>query len=187
MKRVVFALAALALVGCSSSTPELPICGDACNPPPPPSCLEQFAGNTQAVEKVAGSCVTFTKTETGTWLLGMVLASPGKLTESVQIDLGAEPAAGTITSATTLVWAVTGSSTSGCVFAAGNTSVPTGSFSLTLTSLSLGGDFEHENADAGDAGVRDVAHGNLEATQTVQAPIMTMCGPGDEELVRVDF
>jgi len=89
---------------------------------------------------------------------------------TISIDLG-DAVTGTYASATTTSWSVLGNRTTDdgglCVYAAGSTAVPTGSFTLDLTSLA--------------------PHGSVQLVTFVQAQPMTDCGAGDNEMIGVAF
>lgn len=174
--------AALASVGCSddssgaggggagavSSGSDCAACSDAA----PTPCQFALAGDVSEVDTLDGGCSSLTPFDGG-WTLAMQIAG-ASAKENVSIDLGATPSPGVYTSDNIQTWSVAGASTQGCVFSAGNESVPTGSFKLKLTRVDT-------DADA------SAAHGVIDAIQAVQAPVGSTCAPGDFEEVEIVF
>jgi hypothetical protein len=95
----------------------------------------------------------------------------------VSIDLGASPSIGSFSAENVTNWSFTGLSTNGsnCAYSAGSEFVPTGSFTLNLTSVTTA------------SGGGGVAHGTLTLTAYVHAPPATDCGVGDTEDIVFDF
>jgi hypothetical protein len=92
----------------------------------------------------------------------------------VAIDLGATPSAGSYTPEITATWSalVTSSVNSGCVFSAGNASVPNGTFSLDLATIAPGA---------------DSVHGTLVLHTYVHALVLQDCGTAPTEHVELEF
>lgn len=157
--------AALFLVACSTTSANV----DA----GPRTCSFDLSGNRSAVASIA-SCASITKSDAGDDVLAIdaAVASVGRV--RVSIDLGAAPPSGTLTSTDTLhEWAasITGDDDGGCVLAAGRSTVPSGSF--TLSALTV--------PDAG------LPRGVLDVVLTVQAASAIDCGPTDSEYLHVTF
>jgi hypothetical protein len=137
------------------------------------SCAVQYAGNVVASADLA-SCTTLGLSPdagaNGGFVLNFQLATETIQALQVSIDLGASPAPGTYSSETSAHWSASGLTAANCAYSAGNQAVPTGSFTLTLTSVDASG-----------------AHGNLVLTTYVLAPPATDCGIGNIEDISVDF
>ena len=144
-------LIAVLLIGCGSS-------------PTPDACTTAFTGNVTATVDSATACATL-----GAGPLAISINSA--MTLMISIDLGQAPAATMYSSETVMTWSALGERTTadgGCVYAAGNAAVPTGSFTLTLASIAE-------------------PHGELQLVQYVQAMPETDCGAGDHEMVDITF
>jgi hypothetical protein len=89
------------------------------------------------------------------------------------MTLGPEPTAGSFSSETLTAWNITMKNAAGCDFSAGTEVVPTGSFTLDLSSL--------PTSDAG------APKGKLDATLYLHALSMMDCGPGDTEQISITF
>jgi hypothetical protein len=96
-------------------------------------------------------------------------------TLQVSVDLGPSPATGQFSSETATAWSAVIGSASDCLYSAAADAVPTGSFTLDLTSVD------------GLDGAAPSAHGNLKIVQYVHAPAGVDCGEGDVENVSVSF
>jgi hypothetical protein len=148
------------LAGCSSSSAA------------PTMCTLHFSGNI-VDDAVAPPCVTLKGQGDGTWSLAVDTSSQAVARLTASIDLGSTPATGVLSSDTLATWQVDGlSSTSNCVFSAGGASVPTGSFSLALSTVDT---------------AQGVVHGTLDLVTYLHAPPLTDCGHGDIENIAIDF
>jgi hypothetical protein len=145
----------------------LAACGD--NVPAPADaasviCSAAFAGNYSEQSHGADDCALLAAD--GTLALHVPVATLNSKLE-ISIALGATPTIGKLSSETVSTWSATIDSR--CVYAAGASSVPMGSFELTLDSV-------------------DPIHGTLAITQYLQMfPGTPYCGPDDNELVTLTF
>ena len=97
---------------------------------------------------------------------------------TAQLDLGVSPSPGAYSSRSVLSWSARAVQHVGdgvCLYGAGTSAVPAGSFELTLDTIAP--------IDATTSAV----HGALELVQYVLAFPSTDCGDGDTELVEIDF
>jgi hypothetical protein len=141
------------------------------------ACYIRYSGNTTNSVSVS-NCVALTSGGDGGRDVVLSLKAAATTSHPIQfnakLDLGPSPATGQISSETVQgQWSVVGiSAETGCEFSAGDQSVPTGNFTLTLSAVSA-----------------SVAHGSLHAEQYVQAPPTPTvdCGPDDTETVNVTF
>jgi len=122
----------------------------------------------------SAACARVAARDDGDSTLVLSIASQASgVTLTVSIDLGAAPSADTYSSETVASWSALGTRETSdggvCVYAAGNTAVPPGSFSLDL------------------AGVGATPHGTLRLVQFVQAAPQVDCGAGDNETVELEF
>jgi len=153
-------------------------CGGGSVAAPDAGCVALFSGNFDdtvssgacptlgsAPDGGAGSALDFT-------LNSAVAGAPTQ----IELDLGAPYTSGTFTAESVASWSATGINTIDCEFSAGSAAVPTGSFTLTLTSP----------ANAKEPALF-VPHGTLSVTQYVKAPPDTDCGPADTEQIDVTF
>ena len=100
------------------------------------------------------------------------------MSNEVQIDLGPQPSPGTFNADNVATWSAVGyNPISLCEFSAGSLSVPPGTFTLTLDSIS--------GLDGGSGPV--TAHGALEVEQFVQQPVGSDCGADDTETLTFEF
>ena len=140
-------------------------------------CAVQYAGNVVASADLA-SCATLGFSPDagayGDFGLNFQLASETIQALQVYINLGASPTPSIYSSETSTNWSANGLNAADCAYNAGNQAVPTGSFTLTLTSVDT------------SSGARD-AHGNLMLTTYVLAPPATDCGIGNIEDISVAF
>lgn len=164
------ALAAALLAACGSDAAKQADCADAavCGS----ACPASFTGNFEEATLGSANCARIVAGPDQT--LAFAIGSTKLGTKvAVQIDLGAAPAPGKLSSETTATWyAVAAESIGdgGCVVSAGNNVVPTGSFTLSLTAV--------------DA---TAAHGTLDVLAYVHALESTDCGAGDTEMLEVVF
>ena len=113
------------------------------------------------------------QSDAGDWTLTLDTATTAIARVRATVDVGAEPAPGVVTSETAAAWDLVAlSSTTSCTFQAGSDGVPSGSFTLTLTSV-----------DAASG----TAHGTFDAVTYVHAPPTTDCGYDDVENVSIQF
>jgi len=147
-------------------------CSGGSTPSTTDTCTVDLAGNFDASVDSSG-CASSGKTGSGDYLLliDTTSAVAGRL--QITIDLGAQPTEATFTSGSVTNWTAIdlGYDGANCVFSAGGSSVPAGSFTLTLDSV----------PDAGPP------HGELTLVMYVQAPPGVDCGPHDVENVHVEF
>ncbi len=163
--RLITPLVAIALLaGCASSSPD-----DA------PRCRLTFSGNTAGTASLAAACASVEQTSDGRFVLHLDAGSDVVPAFAARIDLGPDPAPGTLSPATVASWSASGVSAADatCIFAAGSASAPAGAFTLELDAV-----------EARDGGA---AHGTLELFLTVHAPPATDCGGGDTEQATVRF
>lgn len=138
-------------------------------------CSALFTGSYRETIASAGACPTLSSAAgSSDVLLGFTLDSQ-LLGAQVMIsfDLGPTPTVGSYSSETVASWVAVGAQSIGngaCVYSAGDQIVPTGSFTLALTSLSA-----------------NTAHGNGTITEYVHADDGTNCGPADTEMVQLVF
>ena len=154
---------ALVALACSSSS-SAPDAGG--------GCVVDVTGNLADHAELA-SCATVSQDDAGAFTLEVAAATPSLSSLSASIDLGAAPGASVLSSNTVASWsasAVAGSSS--CAFEAGSSSVPGGSFTLTLDSI--------------DA-AKGTAHGTLSIVAYVHAPPSTDCGFEDAESLSIRF
>jgi hypothetical protein len=176
-----FSLTSLALVGCED---------DDESPAAAVACTAQFAGNSSDSVNLTPICgvLSFSPNASdagadaavgteGGYVLSLFATTKQIAQLKVSIDLGPSPAAGSFSPENVANWSVTGLSGGGtnCEYSAGSDYVPSGNFTLTLTSV-----------DVADGGTGQ-AHGTLDLTTNVHAPPGTDCGVGDTEEVVFDF
>ena len=130
---------AVSAAGCSSSSSP---------------CTAQFSGDVTETGTLAAGCGALTQDVDGgasAYVLKLSASSAHVADLEVSITLGAAPAAGMLSSDTLADWTAMGLGGDGgsCGYSAGGQAVPTGSFTLNVTSVS------------GDAASR-VAHGTLD-------------------------
>ena len=140
------------------------------------TCRAAFFGNFGEVSQGGSACATIsTDRASGDIVLGfhvptMTLDAPLVLA----IDLGTSPSRGAYSPAIVQMWSAvaTSSVNSACVYSAGTSAVPSGTFTLML--------------DAIDIEAR-IAHGVLTLNSYVHAFVMTDCGPSPTEAVTIRF
>ena len=170
--RAAASLTLLAVSACSQSSPR----------GAPQTCTAQFSGNiTDSATLPAGCGVLNPKPDAGAegeYVLSFQASSKQIAAIQIVIALGSSPAPGTVSPETANEWSAVALSngSSNCGFSAGNDAVPTGSFTLTLSSV---------NAAEGDG--NGTAHGTLDLTMYVHAPPGVDCGIGDIEDVEFVF
>lgn len=153
----------------------LAACGGSSHPPapdaPPSACGVDLSGNFAESSSSTDACPTLTPDETGHQMLAATIASTTLATSfDITIDLGPTPATGLYSSETVSAWnalAIEEKGTGECIFQAGATAVPTGSFTLTLDD--------------------SAPHGTLVIINYVLALLGTNCGPGDTETLELQF
>jgi hypothetical protein len=146
----------------------LAACGDDVHPTDPRltgACIATFTGNFDESFADPANCPMITVTEDKRLSLGFSL-EPAALgdTLGIGVDLGISPAPGRYNSTNAPPWSALGLR-GGCVFIAGDTAVPPGSYTL---------DF-------------DGRHGRLAILQHVLATQGSDCGAGDIEMIAIDF
>ena len=142
-------------------------------------CSATFAGNFDETSSGMSDCATVVP-GTGDASTDQVLTlmPPSTMLATsfaITVDLGPTPSADTFSSETITTWnslAIKTIGAGGCAYSAGNTSVPTGSFTLTIDSI-----------DPASA----TAHGSLSIIAYVQALLNTDCGAGDNETISITF
>jgi hypothetical protein len=150
----------------------------------PTTCTAQLRGNVSDLVALAEDCGTLGVApdagSEGTYLLAFHGSSAQIASADVTVYLGATPTPGTVSPQSVTQWSasVKSSLTPGCELRAGSSSVPMGSFTLSLSSVNL---------SSGDAGNGGSAHGSLNATLYVHAPPDTDCGAGEIEDIAIAF
>ena len=143
----------------------------ACNggsPAGPTTCTAYFSGDVSDTSSAA-QCATLTAGDAGGWTLSVNVSSPKVPEIAVDIDFPSLPPAGVLSSDTVSSWAAAQNvGADACALGAGSAAVPTGSFTLSLTSV-------------------EVVHGTLDLVLHVHAPAATDCGPQNVENVEVRF
>jgi hypothetical protein len=149
----------------------LPACGDnllSLDAAAPVACSATFSGDFSEASRGGSDCATVSSTgELALAIYSTTLQS----TLAIQIELGPTPAPGEYAPELTPAWSalVTSSVNSGCIYSAGSTAVPTGSFVLSL-----------------DA-VAPAVHGTLALDAYVHALVLTTCGAQPTEHLAVVF
>ena len=155
-----------ALTGCSSS-------GNG-------GCSIRFSGDIDEPGQLGPGCavVTAATSDGGASqdVLTLTATSADVAGLQISIVLGASPAPGTFSSETVPDWSAEGLGGDGgnCGYAGGRQAVPSGSFSMTLTSV--------VPQPSGD-----VAHGTLDMTLYVHSPPGTDCGRDPNERIHATF
>ncbi|MCE9577041.1 MAG: hypothetical protein K8W52_28095 [Deltaproteobacteria bacterium] len=166
MIRGILALGALAACG-GTAAPDAGLADGA--------CVGTLSGNL-AEPISAAECAALVREGDGQLALRLDIPSAvAATTFGVEIELGPAPAVGAYGPATVTAWsalALRDAAPGTCVYRAGATAVPAGSFALTL--------------DALDAGTL-TAHGSLEVVLYVLAVTTANCGPGDTETISIAF
>jgi hypothetical protein len=149
-------------------------CGQAPGAGADAGCHATYSGNRTA-QVSAASCATISSGADGGLgtVLGLTLPATGAdgVQLDVQIDLGASPGPGDVSSQLVASWsAIAIAAQNNCAYLAGSDSVPRGNFTLSLSSVAPAG-----------------AHGVLHVEEYVHAPPMVDCGAGDTESVDVTF
>jgi hypothetical protein len=159
--RINIILAGLALAGCTSGST-----------PSSNACTLDYSGNLDAQVSAAG-CASMSSADGGDPLLVIDTTSAVMGRLQVMIDLGPSPVPAVVSSDDVNNWnaVALGFGDAGCAYTAGSTSVPFGSFELSLDAV----------PDAGPP------HGNLTVVMYVHAPPATDCGPTSDENVHVTF
>lgn len=159
-------LTLLAASACSQSSPHAAL----------QACTAQFSGNITDSATLPAGCGTLSSRPDagadGECVLNFQASSNQVAAIQIAITLDSSPSPGTISSETAADWSAVGlsSGSSNCGFSAGNNAVPTGSFTLTLSSV-----------DAAEGDGNGTAHGTLDLTMYVHAPPAVDCGAGDIE------
>ena len=170
MSRALLLLIALAACGSQAAKPDAPPPIDAAIP-----CTAHFSGNFSE-DSTADACAMITHTVSAPDHATLTLMVPSMtLGTSVAgtFDLGTAPSLGLYSSRTVETWRMRAAQRVGegtCLYAAGSSEVPQGSFELQLTAL----------ADP-------EVHGTLDLTQFILGFPSTDCGDADTEMVTVSF
>ncbi len=153
-------------------------CGDAC----PQSCEVSLSGNVTETSASPAACPTLRVGGPTDEDVILVFAIPSVALGTnlgVQIDLGAMPVPGDLSSETVVGWSAVAiesiPANGACVFLAGATAVPAGYFDLQLASIAA-----------------STAHGHLELhmsvlPRTTDQGVQSDCGAGTTELLVSDF
>ena len=157
--------ALVALAACGGSPPPA---ADA----PPGSCHVDLSGNFSESADSTAACPALAPDDSGHQILTATIDSTTLGTSfDISVDLGPTPALGLYSSETVPTWnalAIQERGQGECIFQAGATAVPRGSFTLTL-----------DDATA--------PHGTLRILHYVLALLGTNCGPGDTEMLELRF
>ena len=153
----------------------LAACGGSSHPPdvdaPPGSCHVDLSGNFTESSDTTDACPKLAPDDAGHLILSATVASTTLGTSfDISVDLGPTPAAGLYSSETVATWnalAIQEKGQGECIFQAGATAVPRGSFTLTLDDTT--------------------PHGTLRILHYVLALLGTNCGPGDIETLELRF
>jgi hypothetical protein len=153
----------------------LAACGGSSHPPgadaPAGSCHVDLSGNFTESSDSTDACPTLAPDDTGHQVLAATVASTTLGTSfDISVDLGPMPATGLYSSETVATWnalAIQERGQGECIFQAGATAVPTGSFTLTLDDAA--------------------PHGTLRILNYVLALLGTNCGAGDIETLELRF
>ena len=159
---------ALALVACGDNLamPDAAIA---------PACAARFTGNFAEASSTDTPCASLVPKESDWSLSFGVPVAALDSTLAISIDLGGAPATGTRSPADTTAWsarAVHVIGDSGCIYSAGASAIPTGSFTLALDSIDL---------------VTRRAHGTLALTLYVLTEPGVDCGDPDTETLELAF
>jgi hypothetical protein len=142
----------------------------------PIPCTVYFSGDIVDTATIPG-CATFAQGDAGDWLLSMAVSSPKVPEVDVAIDFPSAPATGSVSSDTVANWSVVeNTGADACSLGAGSASVPTGSFTLSIQSITTA-----------DGGTLETMHGTLDLVLYVHAPAMFNCGPQNVENIEVRF
>jgi len=149
----------------------LAACGGA---KPPRTCSATFSGNFEDHTEVLANCPRIEHDAVANqWVFKFNVASvKGNTTEQGNITLGANATATSLASDTAADWVASATREPGCVYSAGIDAIPVGSFNLTLATV---------DTASGEAS------GTLELHESVHAQPTVDCGPGDEEVLVLDF
>jgi hypothetical protein len=140
-----------------------------------PACAARFTGNFSESSSSDTPCASLAPKESDWSLSFGVPVEALDSTLAISIDLGAAPAIGTRSSADTAAWnarAVHVIGDSACIYAAGATAIPSGSFTLALDTIDLGA---------------RRAHGSLALTLYVLTEPGVACGDPDTEALELAF
>lgn len=174
----------IALAACGDNAqPATPDAARIPDSAPTAACSATLTGNVAEITSSDALCPKLLPAATmNDTLIRFVVASHVMAANiGITIDLGTQPTAGAYSSETTQIWSALAIETApvngACIFTAGASSVPAGSFELRLDSLDLG------------AGT---AHGQLALLmfvlpRTTEQGMQTDCGAGTTELVVITF
>jgi hypothetical protein len=138
-------------------------------------CNARFTGNFAQTEAVPADCASLSGSAAGTALTFSIPASAIATSVAIAIELPTPPAIGPYSSESVATWSAMATQDIGnshCFYVAGATSVPAGSFTLTLDAI-----------DAAGA----TAHGAFALELAVLAEAETMCGTQDSESLQLAF
>jgi hypothetical protein len=189
MKSVILFVGIVGLVGLAAcgdnNVPAAPDAAPFADSAPIGACSAMLTGNateTTTSDDLCPMLMPGAGASTGHTLLHFVVASKVLATNlGISIDLGTQPTASVYSSENTPVWAALAIETTpvdgACIFTAGASSVPAGSFELRLDALDL---------------VAGTAHGELSLLmfvlpRTTEQGMQTDCGAGTTESVVVTF
>jgi hypothetical protein len=139
---------------------------------PPPPCTAMFGGNLVDNASGSGNCATLD----GAGLVFSIAEPQLAVPVAIAIGVGPTPAAGDYSSETVQAWSVysyeqdTNGGGGTCLYSAGGSATPTGSFTMTLTSVDTA-----------------TVHGTLSIIAWVLVFPGTSCGTVDNETIALDF
>jgi hypothetical protein len=174
----------IALAACGDNTaPAAPDARPVSDSAPAGACSATLAGNIAELTSSDALCPRLLPATTmDHTLIRFVVASHVMAANiGINIDLGDQPTAGAYSSETTQIWSALAIETApvngACIFTAGSSSVPAGSFELRIDAIDLG------------AGT---AHGQLTLLmfvlpRTTEQGMQTDCGAGTTESVVITF
>jgi hypothetical protein len=174
----------LVLAACGDNmTPATPDAHPMPDSAPAGACSATLTGNVAEIMTSDALCPHLMPATTmGHTLIRFVVASHVLAANiGINIDLGAQPTAGVYSSETTPIWSALAIETApvngACIFTAGASSVPAGSFELGLDALDL---------------AAGTAHGQLALLmfvlpRTTEQGMQTDCGAGTTESVAITF
>ncbi|MGH7272370.1 MAG: hypothetical protein ACREJX_17490 [Polyangiaceae bacterium] len=155
-------------------------------------CEIALGGDFSESDTLPAGCATVAQSATTPdhWTLTLKGSSTRLAEIFAYVDLGPSPAAGPYSSETSATWTVIAQDSpdvdsgqlaafyadggsAACSYAAGSSAIPSGSFTLTLSSITTTG--------------TPAAHGTLNAMMQVRAPPGASCGPADFENLAFAF
>ncbi|HEY4238536.1 MAG TPA: hypothetical protein VGM88_01930 [Kofleriaceae bacterium] len=136
-------------------------------------CTATFSGNFAEASTRVTNCAAVSTAATSTTLAFAIASDQIGATFAISVDLGRTPAAGDYSSDSVTSWsasALQDVAMSSCLYSAGGSAVPSGSFALSLTSLAA-----------------TTAHGHIELQLYVLARPFTDCGDATTESLSIEF